>query len=227
MVRVGSRLCVASYREPALSADDLLILIRPSAAFGDGHHATTQLCLELLELEIRGGERVLDVGTGSGILAIAAAKLGARRVLAAEIHQPSCQEALVNFRLNGVEKIVHAYQGSVEALHPRATFDLIVVNLYNADQLLAVYPSLSGRLVAGGRLICGGIWVRRHDEFVHLLAAGDFGVRRVRHRDAFIALAAVKEGLTSETPPGVPPRDWSPGTRAETCSRTGRSRPTR
>ncbi|MEE9172107.1 MAG: 50S ribosomal protein L11 methyltransferase [candidate division NC10 bacterium] len=80
MIHVGSRLHVSSYSDPILSAGDIHIYIRPSTVFGDGSHATTQMCLEMLELELQRGDRVVDIGTGTGILAIAAAKLGARDV---------------------------------------------------------------------------------------------------------------------------------------------------
>ena len=192
MVRVGARLCVASYREPALPADAMLILIRPSPAFGDGHHATTQMCLEMLEQEIRGGERILDVGTGSGILAIAAAKLGARTVLGAEIHGPSCEAALANIRLNGVERAVHVFQGSVDAIHPGQMFDLAVANLYNAQQVMEVLPELTRWIRPGGMMICGGIWVGRREEMQRLLGAEGFAGRDQRRRDSLLTLSAIK-----------------------------------
>ena len=192
MVRVGARLCVASYREPALPADAMLILIRPSPAFGDGHHATTQMCLEMLEQEIRGGERILDVGTGSGILAIAAAKLGARTVLGAEIHGPSCEAALANIRLNGVERAVHVFQGSVDAIHPGQMFDLAVANLYNAQQVMEVLPELTRRIRPGGMMICGGIWVGRREEMQRLLSAEHFTPRKELARHQIVTIAYVK-----------------------------------
>ncbi|MFQ5846363.1 MAG: 50S ribosomal protein L11 methyltransferase [Candidatus Methylomirabilales bacterium] len=193
MIHVGSRLCVASYRDPVLSADDILVLIRPSTAFGDGNHATTQMCLEMLECEIGGGELVLDLGTGSGVLAIAAARLGARKVIAVDTARHACKAASVNIPTNDVEQTVHVLHGSVEALHPDKIFDVIVTNLYNAEQVRAVLPEIARRVRGRGMLICGGIWMRRDEEMIRLLADEHFAVRTRRTMDDYVTIAAVKE----------------------------------
>ncbi len=194
MIHVGSRLRVSSYYDPVLSPDDIHILIRPSTAFCDGAHPTTQMCLEILEEEIRGGECVLDLGTGSGILAIAAAKLGARKVVAADILRNSCQAAITNIRLNRLERTVHVFEGSAEALHPRKTFDLVVANLYNAQQVKDVLPELTRRVAFQGKIICAGIWTARGDEMMHLLANENFAFRNHRTREQLLTISAVKEG---------------------------------
>ncbi|MCI0483289.1 MAG: 50S ribosomal protein L11 methyltransferase [candidate division NC10 bacterium] len=193
MIQVGSRLRVSSYSGPAVSADDILILVRPSPAFGDGHHPTTQMCLEMVECEIRRGERVLDLGTGTGILAIAAAKLGAEKVIAADIDWQACEAALANIHWNRVEKTVHVFQGSVEALHPDRPFDVAVTNLYNAHQVKAVIPAIARRIVIGGRIICSGIWRHRAEEMVRLLADQRLAYRNQMVLENLITISAVKE----------------------------------
>lgn len=194
MIHVGSRLRVSSYYDPVLSPDDIHILIRPSTAFGDGAHPTTQMCLEILEEEICGGECVLDLGTGSGILAIAAAKLGARKVVAADILRNSCQAAVTNIRLNRVERTVHVFEGSAEALDPTKRFDLVVANLYNAQQVTDVLPELTRSVALQGKIICAGIWTRRGDEMMHLLANEHFTFRNRRIREQLLTILAIKEG---------------------------------
>lgn len=193
VIHVGSRFRVSSYHDPALSPHDLHILIRPSPAFGDGAHPTTQMCLEMLELEITGGECVLDLGTGSGILAIAAARLGACRVIAADIERTSCQAALTNIRLNRLEQTVHVFEGSAEALHPEKTFDLVVANLYNAQQVIEVLPELTRRVRVHGTIMCGGIWTGRREEMMHLLENESFTFRNQQIREQLLTISAVKE----------------------------------
>lgn len=192
MIRIGSRIHVSSYADPAVTPHDILVLIRPSSAFGDGTHPTTRMCLEMLEHEIKGGEVVLDLGTGSGILAIAATKLGASRVTAADIDGHSCQVALTNIHLNRVGKTVRVFQGSVEAIHPRAQFDLVIANLYNAQQIQAVLPALARRAAVHGRIICSGIWQRRDDEVIRLLADERLAFRNQLSMDNLVTISAVK-----------------------------------
>lgn len=192
MIRVGSRILVSSYPEPTVGPQDILVLIRPSGAFGDGHHPTTRMCLEMLEHEIKGGEAVLDLGAGSGILAIAAAKLGARSVTAADIDRHACEAALANIHVNRVTKTVQVFQGSVEALHPDTQFDLIVANLYNAHQVQAVLPALARRVAIHGRIICSGIWQRRGEAVIRLLTDENFTFRNQRIMDNLVTISAVK-----------------------------------
>ncbi len=192
MIHIGSRLRISSYSHSVRSRDHIHIVIRPSTVFGDGSHATTHMCLELLECEINAGDTVLDVGTGTGILAIAAAKLGARRVIAADIDWDSCQAASENIALNRVEHTVRVFQGSVEALHPDTSFNVAVTNLYNADQVKAVLPGLARRVALHGKIICTGIWRGREEEMIHLLREEDLALRNQKTLDAFIAIAAMK-----------------------------------
>lgn len=192
MIRVGKRLLIASHPSPPMSPKDILVAIRPGSAFGDGSHSTTQMLLAILEREIRGGERVLDLGTGSGILAIAAAKLGARKVIAADIDRHACEVARENVHSNQLDGKVVIVHGSVEALHPHRRFDLIVANLYNAGQLKEVLPELIRRVEGHGKMLCSGIWRRRGDEILRLLTDAHFTVRSLQEEDAFVTIFAMK-----------------------------------
>lgn len=192
MIRVGSRILVSSYTDPVVAPHDVHVLIHPSSAFGDGAHPTTQMCLAMLEDEITGGEAVLDLGTGSGILAIAAAKLGAGKVTAADIVREACEAAVANVRLNRMGQAVRVFQGSVEAIHARTAFDVVVTNLYNAHQIQSVLPALARRVRARGRIICSGIWQRRGDAVMRLLADDDFTFRNQVTVDNLTTIVAVK-----------------------------------
>jgi ribosomal protein L11 methyltransferase len=115
VTRIGQRLVVKpSWRgAPQLQANDIVLELDPGMAFGTGLHPTTQMCLMALEKYVRGGERVLDLGTGSGILAIAAVKLGAATCLATDIDPVAVEAARANVAANGVQDRVQVEQGSL------------------------------------------------------------------------------------------------------------------
>jgi ribosomal protein L11 methyltransferase len=116
VTRIGKRLVVKPSWRDALrtpQADDIVLELDPGMAFGTGLHPTTQMCLLALEKYVRGGERVLDLGTGSGILAIAAVKLGAAACLATDIDPVAVEAARTNVAANGVQDIVQVEQGSL------------------------------------------------------------------------------------------------------------------
>ena len=139
----------------APEAGRIPIVIEPGMAFGTGHHETTRLALEALSREVRPGMRVLDLGTGSGVLAIAAAKLGAR-VHAVDIDPVAVGAARENARKNRVE--IEIQEGSLE--DAPGPFDLIAANLY-AELHQAFAPRYREKLAPGGRLLATGILAER------------------------------------------------------------------
>jgi ribosomal protein L11 methyltransferase len=139
--------------------DDIVIDLEPGMAFGTGLHQTTRMCLAHLEERLRPGDRVLDMGTGSGILAVAAARLGAANVLALDTDPVAVGVAQDNVSLNGLEGAIEVERGSVAyltgACHP--LFDGIVVNIL-ADVIAGMMAQgLTGYLKLHGWLIAGGI----------------------------------------------------------------------
>jgi ribosomal protein L11 methyltransferase len=177
--RTGERLIVTpSWAEPELLPGDIVITIDPEMAFGTGEHATTRGALRALESAVRPGDRVLDVGTGSAILAIAAARLGAGEVLAVESDPDALENAEDNLRRNGVADQVELLHGVVDdeflALLGPARFDLIVANVLSGVLvpllpafLAALAPAGQGRDERGpGRLILGGILEEEADSVI-------------------------------------------------------------
>jgi ribosomal protein L11 methyltransferase len=142
------------------------IVIDPGSAFGTGLHESTRLALRLLQQEIRGGERVADFGAGSGILSIAAVRLGARSAWAVEVDEQARQNLRDNIRLNRVARQVHVFIGdgaafARDSVERGRRFDLVVCNMLpeRMEPLLPLFPGLldrrkGGRLVIAGHLQC-------------------------------------------------------------------------
>ncbi|MGB2695451.1 MAG: 50S ribosomal protein L11 methyltransferase [Dehalococcoidia bacterium] len=182
VLRVGRRLVVRpSWRRHRARRDDVVIDLDPGMAFGTGQHETTRMCLEALEERITPGAAVLDVGTGSGILAIAAALLGAARVDALDIDSVAASVAAENVARNGVHEVVRVAQGSVGQPWPfdepaAQRYDIILANLSSR-----LVRELSGRLVEalrpGGALVVSGLIAEHEAACVEALV--DAGGRMV------------------------------------------------
>jgi ribosomal protein L11 methyltransferase len=137
-----------------LGRDDLVVRLDPGRAFGSGAHATTRLCLAELEHRVSPGDRVLDVGAGSGVLAVAAAHLGAADVEAVDIDEEAVRATAANAVLNAVDGVVRASCTPVE--RAEGGRDLVVANI-GADTLVALAPHLVRALRPGGVLVLSGV----------------------------------------------------------------------
>jgi ribosomal protein L11 methyltransferase len=153
---VGERIIIhPSWEKADFSARDVRIQIDPGMAFGTGSHSTTVLSLQLLERAIKGGEKVVDVGTGSGILAIASVKLGAKSVLAIDVDMKSVEIAKENSRKNGVSDKIDVICGDLVTVI-KGKFDVMVSNILTKI-LLPMIPYVRAYLNPGGYLILSGI----------------------------------------------------------------------
>lgn len=157
-IRVSRRLWVVpSWSDPP-DADALNLILDPGLAFGTGSHPTTRLCLRWLEQRVAGGETVLDYGCGSGILAIAALKLGAGRAVGVDIDPDAVAIAAVNARRNGVDG--EFFEGSSV---PALTADLVVANIL-ANPLKVLAPLIAGRCRQGAQLALSGILAEQAED---------------------------------------------------------------
>jgi ribosomal protein L11 methyltransferase len=159
--RVGERLIVApSWKLPDAGPDDLVITIDPQMAFGTGEHASTRGALRLLEMFLNQDARVLDAGTGSAVLAIAAVLLGAHSVLAVEADADSLINAQENVTHNGVADRIRLEHASVDAAYLREVagqpFDLVLANILSSV-ILPLLPAFRRALTSTGTLIIAGI----------------------------------------------------------------------
>lgn len=163
----------------------LNITLDPGLAFGTGSHATTRLCLEWLASVIRGGESLLDYGCGSGILAIAAGRLGAARVVGTDVDPQALCASRDNARANGVE----ASFVEPDRL-PAGTYDLVVANLL-ANPLVLLAPAIARRMRDGGRIALAGILAPQVDS-VAAAYKGWFNIAPWRETDGWTLLAGVR-----------------------------------
>ena len=150
--RVGSRLWIVPSWHTPPEPPALTVRLDPGLAFGTGSHPSTRLVLSALEEKVRGGERVLDYGCGSGILAIAAAKLGAGAIDAVDIDPQAVEVARENARLNGVS-LGAVLPGEL----PAGPYDLVLANILSGP-LIELAPELAARTRAGGRILLSGLF---------------------------------------------------------------------
>ena len=156
--RLGRRLVVSPpWWEGSLRPGELRLELEPGGSFGSGRHPTTRACLRALLARIRGGERVLDAGSGNGVLSVTAALLGAREVLGFDLDPNSTAYGVALAAANGVRDRCSFRQGDFGVLGPADQgFDVITANIYS-DILQAHAPDLAGRLAPDGWFVFSGV----------------------------------------------------------------------
>ena len=192
ILHIGKHLVIKpSWLEYTPHPDDLIIELDPGMAFGTGLHPTTRLCMIGLENYLSGTPRTLDVGTGSGILSIAAAKLGARDILALDTDFVAVETTARNVGFNHVENFVRVEQGSIDAEKHCNQFDLICINIL-AEVICELAPALASALHSNGIIIASGILAYKADDVADALnAVGIEIVDRMQEED-WVALIGKK-----------------------------------
>jgi ribosomal protein L11 methyltransferase len=166
-IRVTNRLWIVPSWHEAPEPEAINIRLDPGMAFGTGSHPTTRLCLEWLCKAVQPGMSVLDFGCGSGILAIAAARLGAAQSLAIDIDERAVEAARENAARNGVSGIMRV-QHSSEPLEAR--FDLVVANILT-NPLCVLAPAIAARVAPGGRVALSGVLEQQAAQVIDAWAA--------------------------------------------------------
>ncbi len=188
-VHVGRITVLPSWWGGAVDRGHLIVRIDPGMAFGSGEHATTQLCLEAVDERIRPAHTVIDVGTGSGILAIAAARAGARRVMAIDNDPIAVGVARANVRANRVgRRVVVRQAGTLRGLRTRA--DLILANL-TPETLQPLLVDALRRLRPTGLLVGSGFGAGRLRGVARAMRAAGLEPVAVRRRRGWCAVYAV------------------------------------
>lgn len=195
-LRVGKHLLIVPTWEEALQLDgDMVIRIDPGMAFGTGGHETTRLCLELLETVMADNPlltvpSLLDLGTGSGILAMAANLLGAGRILALDIDPDAVEVARDNLALNDMSGCVECGTEPLEAI--TENFDIILANIL-AEELVRLAPFLAERLQPGGSLILSGILAEKEQLVRHGFSSLPMKFIRTESAGEWVAMLYRKE----------------------------------
>ena len=167
---------------------DLVIEIDPGMAFGTGTHETTSLCLRLMEDYMQDGDKVLDVGCGSGILAIAGALLGSPEVLGVEIDPVAVEIAQENLKLNGVTGVARAQYGDLtKGIDFKA--EIVVANLM-ADLVMMLSADVAKHILPGGKYISSGILVEKRDQVAAVIRDCGFDFVEIREDGMWCAIVA-------------------------------------
>lgn len=216
-IRIGPRLVSIPTRDPEVQAhdfelgpDDIALLIRPGTAFGSGSHATTQMCLMLLEDHLKPGQVVFDFGSGSGILSIAAAKLGASRVYAVDISKEAEGVIHENITLNKLDDVIRFRRASWPSfLDPPSKdgwltrdgsvgstdqgpvkADLLLANILTHALVEALQEGLTRCVMPGGKLILSGIRIDQKDEMRKALDEAGLAIGEWRQILKWLAVVA-------------------------------------
>ena len=191
-MEIGERLLVVPEWETAEADGRVRLILNPGLTFGTGSHATTRLCLTALDRLIRGGEKVLDLGCGSGILSIAALLLGAERAFACDVDPTCVKVAGENAARNGVARERYTVRaGDVTADRELARefggdYDVIAANIV-ADVIIALAPRVRPLLKPGGAFLCSGVIDERADEVRRALCAAGWTIGETSSSEGWFA----------------------------------------
>ena len=191
-MEIGQRLLVIPQWEQVDPGQRVPLILDPGLTFGTGSHATTRLCLTALEKTVTQGDRVLDLGCGSGILSIAALRLGASQALAVAIDDKCLDVAYENAALNGIGKDRYTVRvgdvlsdGSLRR-ELEGSYDIVVANIV-ADVIIALAPLVPSMLRPGGTFLCSGIIDDRAEEVRAALEAAGWTVLETQSADGWFA----------------------------------------
>ena len=175
---------------------EVLIRLDPGMAFGTGQHPTTRLSIRLLEKTIKGNEILADIGTGSGILSIVAAKLGARQIDAVDLDEFTLPVASKNFQLNDVASVVRLQAGNgLDACNGK--YDIIIANILT-KVLLPMIPELPQSLNVGGAVILSGIMTHELAQVVKALRLQQLSPINIEQDEEWVGISAKLSGSSPQ-----------------------------
>ena len=184
-IPISARLWIVPSWHEAPDPEAITLELDPGLAFGTGSHPTTRLCLQWLEAHLAGGESVLDYGCGSGILAIAAVKLCAGRVVGVDVDAQAVTASRDNAERNQVTADFHLPDDA-----PAGQFDVLVANILT-NPLKALMPLLAARVRPGGRIALSGILAEQAEDVMAIYARA-FSMRPWREAEGWVCLEGIK-----------------------------------
>lgn len=190
--KIGQRLVIKpSWESYQIQGDEVLVEIDPGMAFGTGIHASTRFCLRFLDEYIKGGERVIDAGCGSGILSIAAVKLGAYHAKAMDIDEVAVRIARENAALNYLQDSILVKAGDVVEIMENESADIVMANI-TADIIVNLIPAVTRALVKGGYFFGSGIIESRWPEVKEQLIKYGFKIEKTLNEAEWMGIVARK-----------------------------------
>ena len=191
-IKLGRVTIVPAWEDYTAGEGEVIIKMDPGMAFGTGTHETTRLVMRIMQDEIRGAERVLDVGTGSGILSICASKLGAKSCNAYDIDPVAVKIAEENARLGGCTNITVGVSDLLRGVDTAGgKYDFCVANIVS-DIIIRMMPDIGGYLADGAPLILSGIIEPRADEVRECVLKHGFSIIREEKENDWVAILAKK-----------------------------------
>jgi ribosomal protein L11 methyltransferase len=174
-----------------VGSDELIIELDPGMAFGTGTHPTTVMCIQALERTVNQGDNVVDVGTGSGVLSIAAAMLGAEKVEALDLDEVAVQSARLNVKLNKVQSAVTVSQNNLlDGIKNQA--DVIVANIL-AEVILRFTDDVAKTVKQGGYFIASGIIQPKKDQVKEAIVNAGFEIEETLQMEDWVAIIAKRK----------------------------------
>ncbi|NLY46182.1 MAG: 50S ribosomal protein L11 methyltransferase [Tissierella sp.] len=190
-LKIGNRIIIKpSWEDYDEKVNDLIIELDPGMAFGTGTHETTEMCAEALESLVKPGDHIYDIGCGSGILSIVAAKLGAEKVTAIDIDPVCIDVSNENIKINGVEDIVQAYKGDLFNVVSDKV-DLIVSNII-AEVIAGMVKDLNTYLKDDGIFITSGIILSKVELVENALKENNFKILEIKRLGEWACIIAQK-----------------------------------
>jgi len=187
--KIGERIVVKpSWRNYAPAPDDLVVELDPGMAFGTGTHPTTALCVQMIEGHLKRGDSFLDIGTGSGILMLAAARLGAGRLCGGDRDETAVRVAAENLRRNGIDpRRVCIVQGSLASAF-KGRFDIVAANILT-HVIVELLGDVTRLLKPGGLFICSGIIAQNQDLVAGRMQDASLEIVDIRRQEGWVAMA--------------------------------------
>ena len=195
--RISDRVIICpSWEDTKFAPEDVVIKLDPGSAFGTGTHETTSMCAEFIDRYVKdlGDGKLLDLGTGSGILAIIANKLGAKNVEAIDIDKLAVDVAIDNCSINGCSSI-KCHTGELKDAY-EDRYQLIIANII-ADVIAAIVPDVKTHLTDGGVFICSGIINTKADRVRSALVKADMEIIEEQEKNDWIAMVVRKNRSSS------------------------------
>lgn len=186
--RVGERVVIKPiWEEYKSKKEDIVVEIDPGMAFGTGTHETTKMCIKALEKYVKLESNVFDIGTGSGILAITAAKLGAKQVSAVDLDPVAVESALKNVGYNDIKNIKVTHGNLMEGVHGKA--DIVAINII-ADVIISLTEEVKNFLVPGGILISSGIILDRKEDVIEKFQHSGFEIKEINQDGEWVCIVS-------------------------------------